>query len=1114
MRVFLTGNARIEHEGAVVGSDRLPGRQGRLLLACLVVEHERPVPRDELAELLWGDELPATWDKALAVLISKLRALLASTAPPGKSSPTPSAATSCNCPRAPGSTSRKHTASLPKLSAHVRQGRSLTREQQRSKPDASPASPSSLASRVSGSRRGVLSLRLALITSLDLLADVAITLGDGSGAVVAAAEACELEPFRETSHQRLMRAHVASGNRAEALRAFDRCRHLLVDELGVDPAPETQAVYLDILRTPVSEGGPLTGAPPEEAPSTSATRASAWSPRGYRIAMVAAALVAVVATLVLVLPDDPATAVPPGSLAALDPRTGDVRDVVPLAGLPGDVVSGAGSLWVAVPSDGTVSRVDPSTARVIKTVVVDPRLSHLATDGTQVWFSTTAGSVGRIDPQFDTVSHLAQVAPLDLSQSKSDRPLSTGLDALWLADPGGLVVRIDPRTGRTTPPVEVGAGVVALAVGPSGTWVANRWDGTVSHVDATQAVAATIPVGPGPRAVAVTPDAVWVVDDRDDRVLRIDPATNVVVATVPVPGAPRVLATGGGSLWVGGGDDDTLTRIDPRTDRVVRRVRLGSRPQGLVAAGGLLWVTTGPTHAAAVTARGGVLRMDVQDELTTLDPAFAEPGVAQQLAYATCGRLVVNAAEESREGFALVPDLAASVPVAEQGSRVFRFRVPAGRTFAPPSRETITAGTFQHVIERVMDPSTAAPGSSLLPRVVGLQDFQAHRSAHIAGLQVRGDTLTITLEEPSANLLPVLATTTFCAVPLGTPSRPLGVATVPSSGPYSVVEFVPGRRVLLRRNPAYTGPRPVTIDEIDVALGVSPEASLRRIESGATDYAAGGLPPARRASLAAKYGEGSPAAAAGKQRFFSSPANVLQYVGFNASRPLFSDPTVRRAVSFAVDRPALALQLQRFLAVGSRVGGPAYDGLLPAELPAVAARPVYPVSGPDLVSARRLMAGRRATAVLFSCTKSPCPELAAVLRTDLARIGITVEIRAFPKPVMFKKLGEANAGYDLTTFGWGGDYGAAETWLSPILGSEALTRFSDPVVDAGVRGLQALSGESHDRAAARFAHELSAARAPAVVFAQDRVQELFSARVGCQRFHPVYGMDLGSLCLR
>src|SRR5215831_5633899 len=75
-KVFLAGRIAVEIDGAVVDDARFPGRQGRLLFAYLVAEQGRPVPRDELAEALWGENPPATWEKALTVLASKLRALL------------------------------------------------------------------------------------------------------------------------------------------------------------------------------------------------------------------------------------------------------------------------------------------------------------------------------------------------------------------------------------------------------------------------------------------------------------------------------------------------------------------------------------------------------------------------------------------------------------------------------------------------------------------------------------------------------------------------------------------------------------------------------------------------------------------------------------------------------------------------------------------------------------------------------------------------------------------------------------------------------------------------------------------------------------------------------
>ena len=71
--------------------------------------------------------------------------------------------------------------------------------------------------------------------------------GEVAQGVLVAEEAVALEPFRETAHRRLMQAHAAAGNRAEALRAYERCRRLLAEELGVDPSPETEAAYVELL---------------------------------------------------------------------------------------------------------------------------------------------------------------------------------------------------------------------------------------------------------------------------------------------------------------------------------------------------------------------------------------------------------------------------------------------------------------------------------------------------------------------------------------------------------------------------------------------------------------------------------------------------------------------------------------------------------------------------------------------------------------------------------------------------------------------------------------------------------------------------------------------------
>jgi DNA-binding SARP family transcriptional activator len=55
--------------------------------------------------------------------------------------------------------------------------------------------------------------------------------------------ALTLEPLREDVHRHVMSAYAAAGRDDLVERQFERCRRVLVDELGVDPMPETVALY-------------------------------------------------------------------------------------------------------------------------------------------------------------------------------------------------------------------------------------------------------------------------------------------------------------------------------------------------------------------------------------------------------------------------------------------------------------------------------------------------------------------------------------------------------------------------------------------------------------------------------------------------------------------------------------------------------------------------------------------------------------------------------------------------------------------------------------------------------------------------------------------------------
>jgi DNA-binding SARP family transcriptional activator len=55
-------------------------------------------------------------------------------------------------------------------------------------------------------------------------------------AVEAGLAAVEAEPMRESAHRALIAAHLAEGNRSEAVRQFRLYRRLLREELGIEPS--------------------------------------------------------------------------------------------------------------------------------------------------------------------------------------------------------------------------------------------------------------------------------------------------------------------------------------------------------------------------------------------------------------------------------------------------------------------------------------------------------------------------------------------------------------------------------------------------------------------------------------------------------------------------------------------------------------------------------------------------------------------------------------------------------------------------------------------------------------------------------------------------------------
>jgi len=255
LRFYLTGRISVE-AATLVDQARLPGAQGRLALVYLVVERHRPVPVDELAAAVWGPDLPGSWEIALRAIVSKLRGTLREVGADG-------ALTSdggCYQARLGNAWVDVEAArnALDRAEGALRRG------------DVAAAwSDSTVAAAITG--RPLLpaedlawvdalrsDLHAVWVRANDVLAEAYIADGQHGVAAGVARGLVDAEPYRESGYRHLMRAHVAAGNRGEAVRVYAELRRRLIDELGVEPSPPTEAVYLQALRSRTSEEPPGT----------------------------------------------------------------------------------------------------------------------------------------------------------------------------------------------------------------------------------------------------------------------------------------------------------------------------------------------------------------------------------------------------------------------------------------------------------------------------------------------------------------------------------------------------------------------------------------------------------------------------------------------------------------------------------------------------------------------------------------------------------------------------------------------------------------------------------------------------------------------------------------
>jgi DNA-binding SARP family transcriptional activator len=217
----------------------LGGRNQRALLTLLLLRANEPVSTERLVDQLWGEHPPRTATTSLQNSVSQLRKLLGAgflqTRPAGYVLELDRS--QLDLARFEDLVREARAAEPPERAQLLRDALALWRGPALADSELEDFAQAEI-QRLEDLRLGALEERIA--------ADLELEVGPE---LVAELEALiRRQPLRERLRSQLMLALYRSGRQAEALAAYREARRTLVDELGIEPGPELQALYGSILR--------------------------------------------------------------------------------------------------------------------------------------------------------------------------------------------------------------------------------------------------------------------------------------------------------------------------------------------------------------------------------------------------------------------------------------------------------------------------------------------------------------------------------------------------------------------------------------------------------------------------------------------------------------------------------------------------------------------------------------------------------------------------------------------------------------------------------------------------------------------------------------------------
>lgn len=436
------------------------------------------------------------------------------------------------------------------------------------------------------------------------------------------------------------------------------------------------------------------------------------------------------------------------------------------------------------------------------------------------------------------------------------------------------------------------------------------------------------------------------------------------------------------------------------------------------------------------------------------DPVSLDPALARDLSTAFLVRQVFRGLTRLGDDLVAEPELADRIEISADGT-TYTFRLRPEIAFH--NGDPITAEDVAFSLARSLTPATAGGNAGLLAGptyisdIAGAAEVLSGEAETLSGVRVIDDrTLEIELDEPSSTFLTRLASPAATVVDAADVTRPDWWTNPNGSGPFRIVEWAPGERLLLGRFDEYFAGAP-PLEEINILYGPSASQPFNLYQADVIDTTSVPILSAERA-----LDPDSPLV----NQVTETPVLATGYIAFRSDVEPLDDPHIRRAIQLAFPRHKIAAVTFDGLLLPA--DGLVPPGMLGREWPVEAAPYDLEAAKEELARSRYGSAEAVPPIQIYTAGGVGSGALREVIEADL---GLEVDVIQVDWP-------EFNAGltqreYPGLELLWGADYPDPETFLWSLFHSESPDNYSDynnPEYDA-LLDQAALTLDENERAA-------------------------------------------------